>query len=146
MKSISKFFTVLIIALGATSAHAQQKTLKLQQLPSKAQIFIKNTFAPTDISYILEEREVFSKEYNVKLKNGTEIEFDSKGQWTEVDGKRVAVPAKIIPAKIVDHVNKSFPETQIVKIKKSNRKIEVELTNDLELEFNAKGDFVRIDD
>jgi hypothetical protein len=33
-----------------------------------------------------------------------------------------------------------------VKIKKSSRKYEVEISNGLDLEFNKKGEFIRIDD
>ncbi|MBE8714547.1 PepSY-like domain-containing protein [Sphingobacterium hungaricum] len=146
MKTVSKILTAGLLVFGLNSAQAQDKIIRFEQLPANAQSFVKGNFSQQDVSYVAEERENLTKEFKVRLKNGTEIEFDAKGNWKEVDGDRTAIPAKLVPVKIQDYVKKSFPETQIVKIKKSSRLIEVEISNDLELEFNAKGDFLRIDD
>ena len=61
--------------------------------------------------------------------------FDSKGDWTEVDGKRSEVPAFFIPKEIKKQVNEMFPGEKITKIEKDSRKYEVELTNDVKLKF-----------
>ena len=57
-----------------------------------------------------------------------------------------AVPADLIPASIAEYVKTHFPGTQIVKIDKERRGYEVELSNDLDLQFNKNGKFIGIDD
>ncbi|GEM64471.1 hypothetical protein SF1_24530 [Sphingobacterium faecium NBRC 15299] len=146
---MNKIKTIAITALVALSTIvcAQKKVINSNQLPANAQTFIKNNFAINQISSTIEEQEnLFSKEYKVILNNGTEIEFDKSGNWEEVDGQKTAIPLKIVPRNIQNYVAKSFPNTQIVKIKKSLRKYEVEISNGLELEFNKKGQFTKIDD
>lgn len=146
---MNKIKTIAITALVALSTIvcAQKKVINSNQLPANAQTFIKNNFAINQISSTIEEQEnLFSKEYKVILNNGTEIEFDKSGNWEEVDGQKTPIPLKIVPRTIQNYVAKSFPNTQIVKIKKSLRKYEVEISNGLELEFNKKGQFTKIDD
>ena len=89
----------------------------------------------------------FITDYKVKFKEGTEIEFDSDGNWTEVDGNRTAIPTGFIQKSILTYVKEKFPKTQIIKIKKGYLgRQEIKLSNGLELEFNSKGKFKKIDD
>ncbi|MDE7097148.1 MAG: PepSY-like domain-containing protein, partial [Muribaculaceae bacterium] len=87
-------------------------------------------------------------DYDVKLVNGTKIEFNNAGKWTSVDCKTREVPQGIIPKPIRTYVTKNFPDVKIVKIEKKSSKYEVELSDDVELTFNLLGQFkgVKIDD
>ncbi|UIR54725.1 PepSY-like domain-containing protein [Sphingobacterium sp. SRCM116780] len=146
MNRIKSMAIVVLVALS-TSGFAQKKVINSNQLPANAQTFIKNNFSTNQISSIIEETEnLFYKEYKIILKNGTKIDFDKTGNWEEVDGENTAIPLKIVPTAIKNYIAKSFPDTQIVKIKQSNRKYEVEISNGLELQFNKKGQFIKIDD
>lgn len=84
--------------------------------------------------------------YEVTLTDRTEIDFDKKGNWTEVDCKKNAVPAALIPASVKDYVKANFPNEIITKIERKSTGIEVELANDFSLKFNKKGQFVSLDD
>lgn len=147
MKTIFK--TLIVIVLMATNllANAQDKIITLSELPRTAQAFVKSYASVSDISYIKMEDKLFSKKsYEVKMKDGSEFEFDKNGAWKEVDMKHKAVPSALIPSAISAYVAKSFPQNKIVKIARKSSKYEVELTNGLDLEFNSKGKFLRIDD
>ena len=147
MKTIINTCAVAIMVMFATATQAQDKVISFNQLPQAAQSFITTHFEQKNVSYITEDSEFLSgTDYEVKFNDGKKVEFDSKGNWTEVDMEKDAVPASIVPAAIVAHVNKAFPNNSIVQIKKSSRKYEVELSNGLDLEFNSKGNFLRIDD
>lgn len=147
MKTISMFLTTCLMLLCMMPVKAQDKIVTLNQIPVTAQNFVKKHFSNLDISYVKEEKEyMMIKEYKVKFKNGEEVEFDKKGEWKEVDMKKGEVPSAIIPAKILNYVKKSFPDTHVMEIKRKSRYYEVEISNGLELEFNKKGDFLRIDD
>ena len=145
MNTIKKLFLVVALALVAVGVKAQDKLVQFGDLPKVAQNFITTYYAVNQVSYIKMEKELFSKSYDVKLNNGVEIEFDSKGNWTEVDAKKKAVPYQIVNPKIVAYVKKSFPNNEIVQISLDGRKIEVELTNGLELVFNKQGKFIGIE-
>ena len=138
---------VVMMVVATTAVQAQIKPISFAQLPQAAQNFISKHYDEKNVSYVTEESEFLtSSEYEVRLKDGKKIEFDAKGEWKEVDGKKKAIPAAIIPAPVAAYVKKSFPENEIVKISRSSRKYEVELSNGLDLEFDKKGKFLRIDD
>ena len=147
MKKLIKGIFVMSVTLLVTTAQAQEKAITITEMPQTAQEFVKKYYDVKSVSHVILEDELFSrKEYKVVLTDGTDLEFDSKGQWTEVDAQRQAVPAEIIPQKIRNYVSQSFPNNKIVQISRSSRKYEVELTSGLDLDFNANGEFIRIDD
>ncbi|QBQ40597.1 PepSY-like domain-containing protein [Sphingobacterium psychroaquaticum] len=151
MKKLSQILTAVLIVftVAVASAHSYDrgKVIPFSQLPAKAQTFFKAHFSQTDISSVMLFTEyVVKKEYSIYLKDGSKVEFDGNGEWDAVKMKGKSVPNKIIPANIVQHVHKSFPNTYIKEIKKSRNKYELEISNGLELEFNLKGEFLRIDD
>ena len=85
------------------------------------------------------------KTYDVLLTDRTELEFDSKGNWTEIDCQKRAVPSELIPASVKQYVETNFPREIITKIERKGG-IEVELSNDFSLKFNKKGKFISMDD
>lgn len=143
---IKSLMTVALLVVAVVS-NAQDKVITFAQLPKKAQNFVTTYYAADQVVLVKEESELLSgKSYDVKLRDGVKLEFDAKGEWTEVDAELKAVPVKIVPASILEYVKKSFPNNEIVQISRSSRKYSVELTNGIDLEFNKKGQFVRIDD
>lgn len=146
MKQMNKLIMVVALAILSLNVSAQDKVVPFGKLPKKAQTFVSTYYDVNQVSYVVLDKEFLSTSYKVKLNNGIEIEFDDKGQWTEVDAELKAVPSEIVSPKILAYVKKSFPNNEIVQIARDSRKIEVELTNGIDLVFNKKGDFIRIDD
>ena len=83
--------------------------------------------------------------YDVLLENGSDLEFDRRGQWTEIDAERTTVPQSIIPLRIADYLKRNYPDRPIVKIDRDRRGYGIELSDGTDLEFNVRGDFLRID-
>lgn len=127
------------------SANAQKTVIKKEALPANAQAFLKTHFGSKKPSYILQDKEILSTEYKVQYDSNIEIEFDKKGNWKEVDGKSSKIPSSIIPKKIASYVKTNFPKEKITKIELGSSGYETKLTNGLELKFNLKGDFTKID-
>ena len=68
-------------------------TRDAKQLPLTARNFINRYFTDPQISHIKIETGILgSKSYEVLLTDRTEIDFDSNGNWTDVDCKKAAVP------------------------------------------------------
>lgn len=146
MKKI--FLTLIaIFSVGIFSAVADNdKIINKSQLPVQAQQFIEAHFAGIDFTYAKEERDIFSRTYEVRLVNGVKIEFTSKGNWEEVDCQFGEVPAAIVPQPISEYVNKNYPEVKIIKIEKNRNDYEVKLSNRLELKFDKDFNIYDIDD
>ena len=143
MKKI--FFLIVLSFIFATSCAGPDKPIAVSQLPAAAQTFIKTNFSSDKVSHAFID-EGFSTEYEVYFENGNQIEFDKNGQWKEVKCVIGKVPAKIIPVSISKYISQYFNGTDIIKIKKDRRGYEVELRNEIELEFDLNGNFVKMDD
>ena len=125
---------------------ADDKIIPVEQLPAPAKTFVKKYFPQATIEYATKDTEFMGTTYEVRLSDGTEVDFDKKGNWDNVDCKTKAVPASLVPAAIAQYVKAHYPNTVIVKIDKERGGYEIELSNDLDLKFNSKGKLIGIDD
>lgn len=145
---MKKVLSLLVMALVAVQfAFADDViTQDVNQLPLTARNFINQYFTKPQVAHIKIETDILkNKKYEVLLTNRTEIEFNSEGNWTEVDCKKNAIPAALIPVSVKEYVRQNFPRESITKIERKGG-VEVELTNDYTLKFNKKGQFVGMDD
>ncbi|CAM3703025.1 PepSY-like domain-containing protein [Flavobacterium chungbukense] len=146
MRSKLKLTVCLLAGLAfGLSANAQKTVIKKEALPANAQTFLKTHFGSKKPSYILQDKEILSTEYKVKFDNEIEIEFDKKGNWKEVDGKNAKIPKSIVPKKIASYIKTNFPKEKVTKIEIESSGYETKLSNGLELKFNLKEDFIKID-
>lgn len=145
MKKILSILVMAIVAIQFAFA-GDVITQDVNQLPLNARNFINQHFSKPKISHIKIDSEILqSKKYEVLLTNRTEIDFDSKGNWLEVDCKKGEVPGSLIPVSVKEYVKTNFPSTIINKIERKGNGLEVELNNDYSLKFNKKGKFVSMD-
>jgi len=133
---------LFLIVIGFTAC-ADDTVITANQLPKAAQAFIADHFPGCQVTYAEKD----SDSYEVKLSNGWEIDFGRKGNWKEIDCKDASVPATVLallPPSISLYVSTNYPDVSVVEISKG-RKYDVELSNGLDLEFDLKGNFLRID-
>ncbi|MFJ1474320.1 PepSY-like domain-containing protein [Capnocytophaga cynodegmi] len=144
---MKKLATMLFLLVGMT-INAQESVVTQNELPQEAQSFIKKHFSQYTLDYIILDKEYFSSDdYTVRFSEGLKIEFNEKGEWTEIDGNYTEIPTEFISKNITSYVKAKFANTRIVKIEKSFFGTqEVKLSNGLELEFDSKGNFKRVDD
>ncbi len=142
---MKKLFTILLLAVAFTSCEKEDMPITFDQLPATAQSFIEQHFSKSDIIAIESDKELFDSEYKVLLKNGCTVEFSKSGNWESVDCSSSSVPTAIIPEKISTYVTTTYPEYLVTEIEKSNTGFDVELNNNLELDFDSTGNFIRID-
>ncbi len=147
MKNSIKLGLTLVLSMTIGLSNAQEKLITFKELPTIARTFVEKQFSKLKISVVSLEKEILQgNSYKVRFTDGTSLEFDKKGNWTEIDSKKNAIPSHLIPSNIVSHVHKSFPNNEVVQISKESNGFEVELTNGLDLKYNRKGDFIKIDD
>ena len=109
-----------------------------------AQQFIKKYFGDRKVAFAKEESD-FRKSYEIAFKNGDKIEFDRKGEWTDIDCKYSAVPTGIIPAPIAKYVADNYPDNKIVQIERDTRSTEVKLDNRMEIKFDKQHRVIEMD-
>lgn len=138
---------IVLLVQGVLITSCETDTLIDESLlPQTAQDFISQWFPGIKITSVLKDIEGLDVDYEVILSGGQQIEFDRKGNWTNVDCGTQAVPAGIIPVQIATLVDERWPDTFIVEISHDSRGWDVELSNGLELEFNRKYVLRELDD
>ncbi len=144
MKKIALFFASVMAFAGVASA--DDKPITFEQLPAKAQQFIKTNFPQEKIAFTSLDKDIFGDTYDVLFASGTKLEFTDKGEWKEIECKYSTVDEKFIPEQIRKYVTDTYPGTKYVKIEKGKNGYEVELTNGLELTFDRNFVLIDIDD
>lgn len=138
-----KNMTVALSLLLAITTYAQNK--KISEIPAKSLQFLSEQFPKQTISSVKDNDVNRIKGFTVTLSNNTEIEFRRDGHWKEVDGNGKEIPTTLIVQPILDYVTKNYPNEKITKIDYSLSKIEIDLSNKIDLEFDKDGKFIKID-
>ena len=145
MKKFMFIIASMLMFAGIASAD-NDRIIPFEQLPAKAQNFMKKYFPNENVSYVKEESDFMELSYEVILTKGTKVEFSGQGEWKEVDCRYSTLNEELVPVQIREYVKTNFPDTQFVQIEKGYRGYEVKLTNRLELTFDNQFRLVDIDD
>lgn len=149
MKTVSKLVIlagIVAIALSGLVVNAQINSKSNHtDLPAAALSFIKEHFDGQTITNVKADTDLTGTEYDVVLSGGTELEFNEKGEWKDIDGNNTAIPATIVPKPIAEYVTQNYAGQEIIQIEKERTGFDVELTNGTDLEFDANGKFLRTD-
>ncbi|TPD72260.1 PepSY-like domain-containing protein [Flavobacterium microcysteis] len=134
-----------VLLLGLAIPAVAQKKITESELPKPAQEFLQKHFSHTTIEKAKKDAEHGEKGYEVKLKDGTEVEFWKDGSYREVDGGKNPIPTAFIPASIKDYVAANYPNEKITHIDYGHKDVDVDLTNNIDLEFTKDGKFLKKD-
>ena len=140
MKKLILILPAVLLSVGV--AYADKYTLKRENLPQQAREMLDEYFPKAKVAMIKVDKHLLKKtDYDVKLVNGTKIEFNNAGRWTSIDCRDRAVPDAIIPRAIRKYVTKNFEGVKITEIERKLKGFEIELDNGLELTFDTFGNF-----
>ena len=144
MKKI--FFAIAcVFALTTSACDDNYQPVYQDQLPEKAQVFLATYFPEAEISLARKEIDVTELTYDVIFTDGSKVEFDRKGNWTEVDCLNHPIPDGIVPDGIKKVINVQYPEAMVIKIERDHSEIDVKLNNRVELTFNKYMQLIDID-
>jgi hypothetical protein len=136
-------FAVLLLSIAMTVS--AQKKIEVSELPPASINFIREYFPNATVDKAKKDAEHGEKGYEVILSDGTEIEFRKDGKWREVDGKKNPIPTGYIDRKIVDYVTRNYPNNKIIHIDYGHKDVDVDLTDNIDLEFTKEGTFIKGD-
>lgn len=148
MKRILRILMIAICCMVSCNMVANagnDKPISVNALPAKAQTLLNQHFNGQKVMLATIESGVVSRSYDVVLQNGTKLEFDKKGNLTEIDCKQGKVPAKLIPQAIRNYLKENYPAQEVKKIEMNKNEYEVELANGLDLTFNKHFQLIDID-
>ena len=140
------FLFIRLFAMNLVALAGNDKPIQVSEMPKAAQLFIKNHFADLSVAMAKVETDFLDKNYDVVFTNGNKVEFDKKGNWTNVDCEHTQVPVAILPEAIRQYVAKNYPDAKVLKIEVTDRKgYDVELSNGFELEFDKRMNVIDVD-
>lgn len=145
---MKRAFLTIVAALASlvvlASCDNDEKHLDYNELPNVAKSFINNHFGDNEVRSVIKEYDDLTYHYEVYLTDGTKIEFNKNGEWCEVENRVEGVPTSILPAGIISYVQENYGSYFIVSVER-DRQYDIELNNDLDLDFSLDGDFIRVD-
>lgn len=136
----------ILVSFGSIEVMACQQPKSLEQsketsfntddpTPAITQ-FVKTYFPKANISMVHPDRD----EYEVKLNDGTKIEFTRGFEWKKIDCEHSSsytnIPAELVPEQITNYVKNNFGSQGITKIEKKRKGWDIELTSKLGIKFN----------
>ena len=84
MKKLVTLFLSLVLFGGVAMADSNEIPIKMHQLPDAARELVKKYFPNIQMTSAKLERGL-QPSYEVVLADGTTIDFDSKGEWTDIE-------------------------------------------------------------
>ncbi len=145
MKKIFALLVALVFSVGAIYAR-DKVTSDVNVLPQPARTLLAKHFPKIAVNHIKIDSDVFSKDYDVVLQNGTEVSFDKDGNLKEVEAGVNTVPDGLVLKPIRQYVKSNFKGRRIVSLDVDRNSYDIELSDGLELKFDRAGNFLRIDD
>lgn len=133
---------VLTAASGSAYAFIDSYTVNREKLPDEAQEMLTQYFPKAKIGMIKVDRHLLKKtDYDVKLVDGTRIEFSNSGKWKVVDCNRREVPEELVPKTIRRYLNKNFMNRKVTMIEKKTAAYRVGLADGVVLKFDLLGSY-----
>ena len=134
-----------ILSCNILASAGNDKPISVNTLPIKAQILLTNYFGNQKVALATIESGVVNKSYDVVLQNGTKLEFNKRGELTEIDCKQGVVPVNLIPLSIKNYLQNNYPGQSAKKLEIKKKEYEVELSNGMDLTFNKHFQLIDID-
>ena len=121
---INKLFAMAALCLvSVTASFAGNPPLPAEQLPAKAQAFVQDNFEYNSIVAV----ESITDTYMCVLNDGTVIDFDKKGTWSNVDCNENSIPLNFVPRSLLQYVYGNYPCCTINKVNRGNQGYAVRL-------------------
>ncbi len=139
-------FLPMLLGVLLLSSCDDEKKIDFADLPSQARSFVETYFPDVDILSVIQEKDDGRKEYQVKLSDGTDMEFDEAGAWISIECYFSPLPEGILPANVTAKVDELHPEGYINGVDKELGGYVVEVTAadgiDWDMRFNAQFEYV----
>lgn len=134
---------ISILFSGTALAQTNQS-----ELPQRSVDFIDEHFSSERIADIDVDDNWYnisdSETYEVEFDNGTELDFNKKGEITEIETEdRASIPLTVFPESIRSKIEREYPNAEVVTWEKEKDGHEIELRDGTELWFDSNEEMKR---
>ncbi|TDE18136.1 PepSY-like domain-containing protein [Dyadobacter psychrotolerans] len=137
----------LSLFLFLLTACESEKVVSENNLPNSAKEYVEAHFPSASIQQVVKERDDLKTSFDVILDNQVKLSFDKDGDCYDAEGTLTTkLPDSVIPLKVLEYVQKTYPDQFITDWEKDKTNQEIKLSSRLELVFNLSGGFLRIND
>ncbi|HLS30653.1 MAG TPA: PepSY-like domain-containing protein [Flavobacteriaceae bacterium] len=123
---------------------SNEEVLTEAEIPAEIKTYISTHFDGHSIIRAEKETDNQIINYEIYLSENFNLEFNSEYEITEIDGV-TELPNSVIPQPILDYVTLNYPYHFISDWELEINHQQIELSNDLELDFDLDGNFLSID-
>lgn len=139
---MKKLILTGLLAIFAISTGVSQTE---EQVSAEISAWLSEHFSNESIMDMHVDLDDQNDAYEVKMSDGSEIEFDVEGQPTSIKSKKGFWP-EALPENIANYLNNKHKDVKVVEYEKEDDGYEVKLANGIELEFDSTGQFREEDD
>ena len=132
------------MSLALLLASCSDEIINDDEKPKEIIEYVSSHFPSLEILQIIKDFDGLSFTYEVIIEENYYIEFSKKFKVLEVSGL-TKLPDSVIPEKILNYVIENYPDNYIKSWELDDKNQQVELDNDVELIFNKRGEFLKID-
>lgn len=147
MKKITLLLCAILVTLSSCSDdddNTNQVLLTESEIPTAITTYVNTHFADNTIDRAVKDMDNNTIEYDIYLSGNFTLEFNADYEIIDIDGV-TALPDSVIPPAILIYVNENYPQQFIRGWELEMDYQQVELNNNIELEFTMTGEFIRID-
>ncbi len=145
---MTRFIAIIALVLAVGFTARADRHIDSTELPADAQTFIKKHYESSTIR----ECEQDGSYYEVELRNGVDLAFNSKGELMKIDAGYRKVPAEILkqilPQKAYAELEtrKILNKVEEVEFKRAGIKVETSEWGDDEYRFDLEGNLLSVTD
>ena len=137
-------FLTILTSCSSDDDNINDVLLSEDEIPTAIKTYIETHFPSNTIVRAEKDTENNTITYEIYLNENINLEFDSASNIIDVDGV-IQLPNSVIPQSILDYVSVNYPNNVITDWELEFNHQQVELNNNIELEFEMNGNFIRID-
>ena len=146
---MKKIFLLALASVFATLCFAKEDGIKISvdQLPEKAQLFIKDYFTGIKIKAVYKSWDEGVAEYKFILKTKTTVEFDMVGAWSEIDVniKKDKMPRFIYSKDVNETIDREFYDKVIDKVEYDGVYYDFDFADDSEAKIKTNGEVLEFE-
>lgn len=147
---MKKLMMVVIFLTGAlftfSATKSSEKPIPFEKLPKMAQEFIHTHFKGVNV--VKCEVESPWTQFDVRMANGYDLEFDRSGNWTEIENEKGGISSSILsvlPQRTYSYLQSNYSGISVEKIERKKKGFKVTLNTrpeETELYFSNDGRFL----
>lgn len=146
MKKITLLICAILVTFSSCSDDDNNNEVLLteSEIPTEIVTYVNTYFPENTIDRAVKDMDNNKVDYDIFLSGNFTLEFNANYEITDIDGV-TALPEFVIPQAILIYVNENYPQQFIRGWELEMDHQQVELNNNLELEFTMTGEFIRVD-